>query len=287
MKRIELIILLVFLVMQFFVVQQSFAQPTDSSLESFSDQAMNKLKNADFVSLSNDFYFPKEYTEKDIQNDKEGVITILKEFVQGNIGMPENFLRISSIAEQFRVIDFGTGTLETAKNLTSSPLFYKAQFSKFGNGYVTVEVHQEDGKFFIKTIAIALPVSNPKSAEIERNYVKFMRNMNVQMAETPASLLSGKKIKILGMGPMLFTSGKRALVLNYQTDISLDDMAALRKEVDSIWQSFRNDVEKADMNIGIIKACEAPKGTFIKTTRSYNFVFKKDKNGMWHCGDEK
>ena len=110
MKKIGLIISVLFFAIQFFAVQHSFAQTADSSLESFSDQTMTKLKNADFISLSNDFYFPREYTEKDIQNDKEGVITPLKEFVQNRIGMPENFSRVNSITEQFQMVGLGTGT---------------------------------------------------------------------------------------------------------------------------------------------------------------------------------
>ena len=147
---------------------------------------------------------------------------------------------------------------------------------------MVIEMHKENDKFFIKDIVIGLPTSNSNSAEIEQDFIKFMRSMNVTEAPNPSP--SEKKIKILGMGPMLFKSGERALMLKYQTDINLDDTVALRKEADSIWQSFRNDVEKADMKIGIIKACEVPKGTLIKANRSYNFVFKKDESGIWHCG---
>jgi hypothetical protein len=57
------------------------------------------------------------------------------------------------------------------------------------------------------------------------------------------TLRSGQTVKILGIGKMLFTKGDSALMLKYQTDINLDDEAALHREVLAIWEVFRHDAE--------------------------------------------
>ena len=63
-----------------------------------------------------------------------------------------------------------------------------------------------------------------------------------------------KQFRITGIGKMNFSKGDPALVLNYETDISIDDKDSLRKEVDTIWETFRKDVEKAQLKVGVIRA---------------------------------
>ena len=95
-------------------------------------------------------------------------------------------------------------------------------------------------------------------------------------------LPSGKEVKVLGVGKIFFTQDEPALMLKYQTAMSLDDKFSLQKEeVDEIWDSFKPDVDKAGLQNAIISANEAPKGRFIRHNRSYNFVFKKSNDGTW------
>ena len=94
-------------------------------------------------------------------------------------------------------------------------------------------------------------------------------------------LPSGKQIKVLGLGKINFSKDDPALMLKYQTDLSLDDKEALSKEVDEIWEKFKIDVENAHLAAGIVSANEVPKGTLIKIGKSYNFVFKKMPDGTW------
>src|SRR4051794_15269443 len=70
----------------------------------------------------------------------------------------------------------------------------------------------------------------------------------------PVKLPSGKEIKVTGMVKMNFPNSDPALVLNYLTDISIDDRVALRKEIDEVWSSFRVDVENANLKAGVIRA---------------------------------
>ena len=94
-------------------------------------------------------------------------------------------------------------------------------------------------------------------------------------------LPSGKEIKVLGIGKVSFTQDEPALMLKYQTDLSLDDRSALQEEVNEIWQVFLNDVEKANLTRAIVSANEVPKGGIINTNRAANFPFRKLADGTW------
>ncbi len=72
------------------------------------------------------------------------------------------------------------------------------------------------------------------------------------------TLPSGQTVKVLGVGKMFFTKGDAALMVKYQTDLSLDDQGALHREVLAIWDVFRQDVEQAGLKGAIVSANERP-----------------------------
>jgi len=97
-----------------------------------------------------------------------------------------------------------------------------------------------------------------------------------------AKLPSGKQIKILSIGPVVFGDGSRGLTLNYETAIAIDNVAALAEEADEIWwAAFQRKVEGAGLRVAIISANEKPKGLFLKQNRGYNFVFQRSADGQW------
>jgi hypothetical protein len=103
-----------------------------------------------------------------------------------------------------------------------------------------------------------------------------------------ATLPSGKQIKITGEGTTHFSNGTDALVLNCETDISIDDMSDLRKEVDEIWKIFRNTLERTGMSNGVIRMTHPEDSGLVTQGKSCAFVFEKQSNGQWHClQDEK
>jgi hypothetical protein len=87
------------------------------------------------------------------------------------------------------------------------------------------------------------------------------------------------------MGKIFFSKGDPALMLKYQTDLSLDNKVVLQQEVAEIWKSFRVDVEKAQLNSAVISASDVPQGIVIKTGKSYNFVYQKTKDGNWQISN--
>ncbi|MBA2494658.1 MAG: hypothetical protein H0V31_08185 [Acidobacteria bacterium] len=85
---------------------------------------------------------------------------------------------------------------------------------------------------------------------------------------------------------MDFPKGDSALVMNYETDISIEDMPELRKEVDEIWEVFQKDVEAANLKAAAIRAVHNENDGFIKIGKGYGFIFIKQDDGTWHWLDD-
>ncbi len=107
--------------------------------------------------------------------------------------------------------------------------------------------------------------------------------VNTKSSSKPYKLPSGKQIRITGMNKMDFPNGGSALVLNYETDIPIDDKVALRKEVDEIWGVFQKDVEAASLKGGVIRATHLEGSGLVKNGKGYGFVFEKREDGSWRC----
>ena len=71
-------------------------------------------------------------------------------------------------------------------------------------------------------------------------------------------------------------------MLQYQTDLKVNDRLALKQEVEEIWPEFRRDVENGGFRNAIVSANEVPQGFLIKKSQSYNFVFERSADDTWH-----
>jgi hypothetical protein len=103
--------------------------------------------------------------------------------------------------------------------------------------------------------------------------------------QTPAPP-SAKQFRVTGVGKVNFPNGDSALVLNYETDIPIEDRESLRKEVDRIWETFRNDVEKAQLKSGVIRATHYESTGLLRQGKGYGFVFTKGDDGKWRSLDD-
>src|SRR5216683_2010353 len=77
---------------------------------------------------------------------------------------------------------------------------------------------------------------------------------------TVMKLKSGKEVIVLNVGKISFSNDPPALMLKYQTELSIDDKELLRKEVEEIWEQFQMDVEKEGLGQAIVSANETPTG---------------------------
>lgn len=94
-------------------------------------------------------------------------------------------------------------------------------------------------------------------------------------------LQTGRTIKILSVSKVEYSKGVMALMIRYQTTLSIDQHKALSDEVDDLWKMVVNDVERYGYSKAIISSNEAPKGVFITTNRALTFIFEKGSDGKW------
>jgi hypothetical protein len=99
-------------------------------------------------------------------------------------------------------------------------------------------------------------------------------------------LPSVRKIK-LGINKMTFEKGDPALILNYETEIPIENVGQLREEANEVWTIFRNDVEAAGLNTAILRAAKNENSGFIRTGKVYGFLIERHDDGRWHWSDDK
>ena len=98
-----------------------------------------------------------------------------------------------------------------------------------------------------------------------------------QMLKLP----SGRIAKILSVSKIEYSKGVMALMVRYQTTLSVDERKALSQEVDDIWKVAQKDVERYGYGDAIISSNEIPKGMFITANRMQNFIYEKGSDGKW------
>jgi hypothetical protein len=103
---------------------------------------------------------------------------------------------------------------------------------------------------------------------------------NVQNSQA-YKLPSGKEIRVNSISKMSFPKGGPALVMNYETDIPIENKEALRKEVNEIWSVFQKDVEKAQVEGAAIRATHYEGSGLVRQGKGYGFVYTKGPDGQW------
>ena len=114
---------------------------------------------------------------------------------------------------------------------------------------------------------ILLTVSASQAAPLAENEVLKLPN--------------GRIAKILSVSKIEYTKGVMALMVRYQTTLSVDEAKALSQEVDEVWKVAQKDVEHYGYDDAIISSNEVPKGIFITANRMANFIFEKGADGKW------
>jgi len=98
---------------------------------------------------------------------------------------------------------------------------------------------------------------------------------------TTLKLPCGHTIKVLSISKVEFSQGVMALMVRYQTPLSVDESKALSQEVDEVWKIAVKDVERAGFKEAIISSNEEPKGVFLSASHMLNFLYEKGADGKW------
>jgi len=108
-----------------------------------------------------------------------------------------------------------------------------------------------------------------------------MQAAPLQQDET-LKLPTGRMAKILSISKIEYSKGVMALMVRYQTTLSVDERNALSQEVDEVWKLAQKDVEHDGYSEAIISSNEIPKGIFITTNHVLNFIYEKGSDGKWN-----
>ena len=94
------------------------------------------------------------------------------------------------------------------------------------------------------------------------------------------TLPNGDQLKLISVTEVRFmTNDEKWLVMEYRTDLDIDDVASIEAEVDKLWPYFSSKVEAAGLSVGGIKAVAKQTSPFTIASRS--FVFSRAENGRW------
>jgi len=94
-------------------------------------------------------------------------------------------------------------------------------------------------------------------------------------------LSSGVTIKVLSVSKVEYSKGIMALLVRYQTNLSIDERKQLSEEVDNVWKLAVKDVDHYGFSEAIISSNEVPRGIIFTTNRLQNFIYEKDSDGKW------
>jgi hypothetical protein len=101
------------------------------------------------------------------------------------------------------------------------------------------------------------------------------------VANETLKLSTGRTAKILSVSKIEYSKGVMALMVRYQTTLSVDESKALSQEVDEVWKFAQKDAERYGFDDAIISSNEVPKGIFITASRIANFIYEKGADGKW------
>ena len=102
------------------------------------------------------------------------------------------------------------------------------------------------------------------------------------------TLPSGKKIIIEAVGKIYYRKSEPGIMLQYSTNLDLENAELLQNEVNEIWSLFRQEADKSGLNSVVISANSPPVGKFfIGVRQTRNFVFLKSEDGFWSANNSR
>ena len=92
---------------------------------------------------------------------------------------------------------------------------------------------------------------------------------------------SGRQLKIEEVSEIARAGGGAAMRLAYHSDVDLTDLSALQREVDDVWQTFRDQVEQRGLRFAVIRASQWEKPGWERRGLAVQFVVERGQDGAW------
>jgi hypothetical protein len=94
-------------------------------------------------------------------------------------------------------------------------------------------------------------------------------------------LPAGGEVKVLSVSKFEYEKGVMALMVRYETKLSIDQRKEVSQEVDAVWRLEQKEVDHLGYSEAILSSNEVPKGIFLTASRTINFIFEKGADGKW------
>jgi len=94
-------------------------------------------------------------------------------------------------------------------------------------------------------------------------------------------LPSGHMAKILSVSKIEYSKGVMALMVRYETTLSMDEAKAVSAEVDEVWKYAQKEADRAGYADAIISSTQTVNGILLTTSRETNFIYEKGADGNW------
>ena len=96
------------------------------------------------------------------------------------------------------------------------------------------------------------------------------------------TLPSGKEITIQAIGKIYYRASEPGIMLQYFTNLDIENIDLLRSEVNEIWSMFRKQADESGLDSVVISANSLlSKKFFVSESKTRNFAFIKNENGSW------
>jgi len=95
------------------------------------------------------------------------------------------------------------------------------------------------------------------------------------------TLSSGKAFKIVGVSKVTSDEYPPTIIIQYETDLIVENTPELRNQVQEIWQVVKKDVESEHYNRAIISALNHKKILLYESNKYWNYVFQKVDSADW------
>lgn len=94
-------------------------------------------------------------------------------------------------------------------------------------------------------------------------------------------LACGRTVKVLSVSRIEYSKGVPALMVRYQTTLSVEARKLLSEEVDDVFKIAQKQVERDGFHEAVISSNEVSHGMIVTTNRTLNFIFERGADGKW------
>jgi hypothetical protein len=100
-------------------------------------------------------------------------------------------------------------------------------------------------------------------------------------ADEMVKLPCGHSIKVLSVSRVEYSKGVAALLVRYQTKLTVEERKALSEEVDDVFKATQKQVERDGIHETVISSNEVVHGMILTSHRTLNFIFERGADGNW------